>query len=213
VYFINNAHLGSYNDIIVGETYHLVLAFSVSASFTLAGGSLQLIGVDDVATVIPTVGTFGAGGFMEFSGHPDSTMTSVNLSSLLSNVDIFEIHDFPLLASISNVPNTINSLLSFGSNPNLTSITGTLGAIQNISFYNNGNGLTLPTINYSTCNQFRAEQDFSVSQVNAFLVGLDGNGLSSGNCSMQQIPAATPTGAGLTAKANLIVKGWTVTTD
>lgn len=54
----------------------------------------------------------------------------------------------------------------------------------------------------------------TVSTVNAVLQRLDANGLSTGLCYLQeQATTATPSGAGATAKASLISKGWTVTTD
>lgn len=53
----------------------------------------------------------------------------------------------------------------------------------------------------------------SVEQINTFLTSLDANGLSNGTCTLTQSPAVPPTGAGLTAKANLQARGWTVTTD
>jgi hypothetical protein len=52
------------------------------------------------------------------------------------------------------------------------------------------------------------------SQVNDILVLLDGYGLLAGTFdSSGQTPSAPPTGSGITAKNNLISKGWTVTTD
>jgi hypothetical protein len=54
----------------------------------------------------------------------------------------------------------------------------------------------------------------NVSSVNATLVALDATGFSAGVFALQgQSPAAAPTGAGATAKANLIGRGCTVTTD
>lgn len=54
----------------------------------------------------------------------------------------------------------------------------------------------------------------SVSDINTSLVALDTNGVTSGSYTSQlQSPLATPTGLGATAKANLISKGWTITTD
>lgn len=54
----------------------------------------------------------------------------------------------------------------------------------------------------------------TTSQVNDILILLDGYGLLTGTFdSSGQTPAAPPTGAGITAKNNLIGKGWTVTTD
>lgn len=53
-----------------------------------------------------------------------------------------------------------------------------------------------------------------VSNINAILVALDASGVLNGVCTINgQTPAAAPTGAGATAKANLIANGWTVTTD
>lgn len=50
--------------------------------------------------------------------------------------------------------------------------------------------------------------------VNSILIALDNFGNSNGTCIVNnQTPAAPPTGSGITAKANLISKGWTVTTD
>ncbi|MGH6613757.1 sialate O-acetylesterase [Sphingomonas sp.] len=58
----------------------------------------------------------------------------------------------------------------------------------------------------------------TVAQVNARLVALDANGKSGGSASLSQYlagvyPHAVPTGAGATAKASLIAKGWSITTD
>lgn len=53
----------------------------------------------------------------------------------------------------------------------------------------------------------------NVASVNAILVALDANGLSGGQVYLDLGTNAAPTGAGLTAKANLISKGWTVATN
>lgn len=53
-----------------------------------------------------------------------------------------------------------------------------------------------------------------VAVVNYVLQKLDTNGASNGTVIINnQTPAAAPTGAGATAKTNLLGKGWTVTTD
>ena len=52
-----------------------------------------------------------------------------------------------------------------------------------------------------------------MTDVNNWLIGLDGNGLSNGICVLHGTVSTPPTGAGATAKTNLIGKGWTVNTD
>jgi hypothetical protein len=49
--------------------------------------------------------------------------------------------------------------------------------------------------------------------VNNLLTQLDANGISGGSVDVSGGTNAAPSGAGLTAKTNLIAKGWTVTTN
>lgn len=52
------------------------------------------------------------------------------------------------------------------------------------------------------------------ADVNFALQHLDGTGITGGTVTLDgQTPAAPPTGAGITAAANLVTKGWTVVTD
>lgn len=52
------------------------------------------------------------------------------------------------------------------------------------------------------------------TEINSILIQLDNNGLSNGEAYLQfQTPSAPPFGAGATAAASLISKGWTVITD
>ena len=53
----------------------------------------------------------------------------------------------------------------------------------------------------------------NVASVNAILIAADANGALSGTMDLSGGTSATPTGAGVTAKANLISKGWTVATN
>jgi len=94
-------------------------------------------------------------------------------------------------------------------------VGGNLPALQNLTITNTGQDFTYDTINFSAMTSLNMYNNaLTVSKVNALLVGLDGNGLLNGSVSLQgQTPAATPTGAGATAAANLVSKGWTVTTD
>jgi hypothetical protein len=45
------------------------------------------------------------------------------------------------------------------------------------------------------------------------LQDIDAAGTSGHSLDIRQTPAATPTGAGATAKANLISRGWFITSD
>lgn len=63
-----------------------------------------------------------------------------------------------------------------------------------------------------------AASGLSVAQVNARLVALDTNGKSGGSINIAQYlvgvyASSPPSGAGVTAKANLQGKGWSVSTD
>lgn len=59
----------------------------------------------------------------------------------------------------------------------------------------------------------------STANINTMLQALDANGKTGGSCNFSQfqssppIAGAPPSGAGATAKTNLVGKGWTVTTD
>ncbi len=58
------------------------------------------------------------------------------------------------------------------------------------------------------------DNNISVSDINNALIALDNNGITNGNfISNNQSPLAAPTGLGVTAKNNLIIKGWTIVTD
>jgi len=57
-------------------------------------------------------------------------------------------------------------------------------------------------------------EKLTVTTVNSILTALDGFNTQFGTLDISgQSPAAAPTGAGITAKENLIAKGWTVLTD
>jgi hypothetical protein len=53
----------------------------------------------------------------------------------------------------------------------------------------------------------------NVASVNAVLIAADANGALSGTMDLSGGTSAAPTGAGITAKNNLIAKGWTVATN
>src|ERR1019366_7408514 len=90
------------------------------------------------------------------------------------------------------------------------------GCANLTKLYPNNNSLTNLDISGSTLiNELEVQgNNLPVSVVNSLLVQLDTNGVHGIYAyTSSQTPAAPPSGAGLTAKTNLISKGWGVTTD
>lgn len=122
----------------------------------------------------------------------DTFMINVTVSAIsqLSQVQFSTALNISAIADIS----------SFSALTSLLCQTNLLTALPNLP-------ATITTLNCSTNN-------ITTAQINAALIVLDGYGLLAGTfISNGQTPAAPPSGAGTTAKNNLIGKGWTVTTD
>ena len=58
-----------------------------------------------------------------------------------------------------------------------------------------------------------SNNNFDAPTVNAMLLWLDNNNITGGTCNITGGTNAAPTGAGITAKNNLIAKGWAVSTN
>lgn len=127
--------------------------------------------------------------YLEFIGLRVNTMPSLLLFS-------------SLIQLISTVSTTLNEL-------------GTLPAsLQILNISSNHNLAVLPTMPISLINLYAVDCILTVSAVSTALQQLDANGQINGIINLSgQTPAAIPNAGGLTAKANLITKGWTVTTD
>lgn len=83
-----------------------------------------------------------------------------------------------------------------------------------LSTNNGGNLHSFNPQGYSLQTLDISKEKIPVSEVNAILQAYDSYGSTFGILNISgQTPAAAPTGAGITAKNNLITKGWTVTTD
>ena len=99
----------------------------------------------------------------------------------------------------------------------LTTIT--LPALPSLSSFSADGCTKLKTLtlgNISTCLSFLCGQGtrLSTSNINTILTTIDAYGTNGGTIDISgQNPPRVPTGAGATAKANLIGRGWTVTTD
>jgi hypothetical protein len=211
-YFDSNTNLSLIDDSGEGD-YQKVNKFSHSDNFTSLAGIIQLTGVMNINNVLPPAATHIP--TMEIIGYIASPQTSCDLTSLPSGVKSIQIQGFPVLATITNIPSSLTNGYSIQQNPLLTAVNsgGSLPNAHNQQLSDNADGLVFGTLNLAACNNFIFNQDFSVSQVNAFLVALDANGISNGNADVTQTPVAAPTGAGATAKTSLLGKSWTLNTD
>lgn len=124
-----------------------------------------------------------------------STQSSGNLS------DVSGLPLTHLLASYSNVSVCICDLAP------ITTLTF-LDVSETTGSYTS---TTLPA-EWDNCDFYLTSMGLSESEVNAFLQDMDTMSTSSSKTISMAGTNAAPTGAGLTAKASLISKGWTVTT-
>jgi len=136
----------------------------------------------------------------------NSTSTLLDLSEV---VDAFSLD--VVIASFA-APYYITDLILF--NNGLGSLTLTLMSALTYADLHDNELSVLGTIPTNVVYFDASINKLDVAAVNQALIDLDTNGKLNGFASfVNQIPTATPTGAGATAKANLISKGWTVNTD
>jgi len=146
-----------------------------------------------------------------FSCDSTSSLTSVNLGS--SSVETIALNNNNNLTSVDiSSSSSVTSIAC--ANSGLTSANVASSTVTAITFVNN----SLTSLDVSSCTAldelFVTSNNLSSSAVNTILIDLDNNGLSNGNVQLNgQSPSAPPTGGGITAKANLQAKGWTVVTD
>ena len=131
---------------------------------------------------------------------------------------------FTGLEAIRFYGNSLSTFSMSGSFPNLTSLTipNNLLTSVDISNLNALTGLALgqnPLMNVNIINNTNLN-DFSISDaqltetsINNMLVNLDNSGVLNGYCNLTGGTNAAPTGAGITAKNNLIAKSWEVFTN
>lgn len=212
-------------------TYHPIYYFSAQQVTSFAGNTwssnvrlqqwstnigtvfstLVLTQVMDIDNVFPNLAASTQ--TMNLIGRSDSVTTIGLFFSAGGNLHTVDMESFPLMTSVQFIPANVYNL-SFSNNPVLNDFdSGGSPVIHTLNWTNNGTGVTYGILDLTACTGFGFNADLSVTDVNNFLIALDANGLSGGICNLQQTPAAAPTGAGATAKANLIGKGWTVTTD
>lgn len=101
------------------------------------------------------------------------------------------------LTKLSIIPSLITSI-DISKNVDLVNLLITGSNLASIDISNNPD---LQFINLSA-------DLFSVTNVNDILIQLDSNGISNGTLTLSGAPQ--PTGSGITARDNLIAKGWTI---
>ncbi len=136
-------------------------------------------------------------------------ITSIDISSntLLEELNL----NHNNLTSINTTSNTALTLLIVSQN-NLTSLNLATNTALNKLVANTNNITAMSFANNSNLGIiFIDSNPFTVSTINNILVQFDSFGTSSHVLTARYTVA--PTGAGLTAKSNLISKGWSVETD
>lgn len=114
--------------------------------------------------------------------------------------------------ALPTIPNNVTNIdFSFNQLTSLPVALPTLLSFLRVDF----NQLTsLPVIPTLVNNILANNNQLTVAAVSNSLIQLDANGLNNGIVDLSnQTPAAPPNAGGATAAANLIGKGWTVTTD
>jgi len=145
----------------------------------------------------------------------DNLIPEIYIKSL-TNLKIIEIGNNLLTSLDSSNLELLENLTAPGNNLININIQNCKELVRlNLNDNNNLNDLNiedcekLQFVNLDNCN-------FSQNSINNFLYILDINGLSDGQFLGNQNPSAPPSSGppdGITAKANLISRGWTVNTD
>jgi len=152
---------------------------------------------------------------LNFSDNISSTyIECVSLLNVFDSIVIYNNTDLDNI-DLSSIINIYGSF-TIQSNPSLTAIyLGDLELVSgNLNFNGNtilsnisiGGSLDCLSVSITSC-------DLSVTTVNNILIALDTAGYSNGTVDLSGGTSATPTGGGVTAAANLVIKGWTVTTN
>ena len=120
-----------------------------------------------------------------------------------------------LTGSIPSFPTSIINVYVYDNSltGNIPSLTG-LTLLKNFWCYDNSlTGYIASTISTTLTNFNASNNALTVTAINQILVDFDAAGHSGGILNLSGGTNGIPSGAGATAKANLIAKGWTVTTN
>jgi hypothetical protein len=181
----------------------------------------------DIST-LPALQSLGISNNPNFVNHANLIFGANNaLQNIGADGCGFTSISFPVLASVSSIDYSNNALTSVNlsnlpalqqlslSNNQLTSLN--LSANSQLSVLGVGNNQIISINITGIIALFFVDVQSNLlptSQINSLLIACDTGGLGNGTfTSNGQTPAAPPSGAGAAAKANLIIKGWSVTTD
>lgn len=217
----------------VGGTYSILVTFTSPASllgFSAFSGFVTSISIANPNLTGLTTMSMANTSIISFNA------TNLSASSLLSTLNI----SVTQLASFDPSPLTMGLSALYLNDNQLTTINpGSFNNVGAISLDNNfitsfdisqlimptggqftisNNGLTTlvnPSgISANMINFTAQTNSIPTSQINDILIALDTAGLTNGTLLINnQTPAAPPSGVGITAKNNLIGKGWAVLTD
>ena len=227
-----------YGEICEGEGFAKFTVGTAGTCYVLIQSS-----DDQYGTLVPPSGvpaTFDAGTYYEFTanagdvfclfqstseGTPQSGMTFLELSAMhLTGIDVTQVSTLEtIVVSYNDLTSLVlsnNAALKqiVASNNNISTVSWPAGAseLTNIDFSNNNiTSLFLmdPALwsDGGVCSFENNSLD--ATSVNDVLQSADASGKVNGYLTMFAGTNAAPTGAGITAKANLITKGWSVLTN
>lgn len=197
---------------ITGDVW-ITTSFTHSSTLTsLDEINLAAIGVGTISFVLPPA--YSNITQVSYIGSPDGGEITYDFATLNAAIVDVELTAFVNLSTVVNLPSTVTKKFGFSNNPNLSDInsSGVMPIAETQAIILNNNP-TVGTIDLSICKAFSYREQLTSGEIDTFLIALDANGLLNGTCDVRQGTPTSPGGSGLTAKANLIGKGWTVTTD
>lgn len=194
------AAAGNYNVIVYLNDATAITEFSAATTRITA-----ISGLSNLVNLITLVLNNTLISSLDVTGNSVLDSLSVQNSALIPG----------LLTSLDITQNTALTELLLARHASLTAIDISQNVLlDNLSIQNCSLTAADITNNALLLTCLLSVNKLTVGAVNAILIALDGFGLLNGTCAtFGQVPAAAPTGAGATAKTNLIGNGWTVTTD
>jgi hypothetical protein len=208
--------------------YNVVIQFGTYGNLVFTGCT-DLNSITITSNTPPTFGSLICG---DITINGSTTLTSLSIGGATSTYGNVAVTNCTALASvIVDSPVTYPDVpdfdsLNFSGCTSLASIATSSGELKTPSLNITGCSAlatislpsdTLVTVTVSTLPAATTVGlqgcALNVASVNALLVALDANGLSGGQVYLDLGTSAAPTGAGITAKNNLIAKGWTVATN
>ena len=197
-----------------------------TASWTITGGTAADVGLN--ATVTGSITAIDVPQFTGLDGTFDlapiaSCLTQFTFSGLVSSfvpgnlpvMNVLGVASPNMLTFTAGAGMPLLTILALQLNDNITTIDASNQASMFYLDCSQDPLLTSLTIAGSNAIILLNAVDCALSlvSVNAILVQLDGAGLSGGTVNLSAGTSSTPNGAGATAAASLIGKGWAVTTN